>query len=59
MRFVLKAVVAIRGDVCFACRPGTGRRCRGSKLRTYIGNWSGSSVLQGGDKPETFSFGPR
>ncbi len=55
MRFILKALqIAIAMSVLVAA-PSRAGEAESALLRTYIGNWSGSSVLRGGEQPEAFT----
>jgi len=54
MRFILRALlVTVAMSVLFAAVSRAGE-AESALLRSYIGNWSGSGVLQGGDQPEAF-----
>ncbi|KQV09130.1 hypothetical protein [Devosia sp. Root105] len=55
MRFILKLLLAaVAMSVLFAA-PSHAGEAETALLRSYIGNWSGSSVLRGGDQPEAFT----
>ena len=54
MRFILKALLLAVAVVLLAT-PSRAGEAESAILRTYIGNWSGSSILRGGDQPEAFT----
>ncbi len=55
MRSIIKVVLlAVAMSVLFAV-PSRAGDAEVALLRAYIGNWSGSSVLLGGQQPEAFS----
>ncbi len=55
MRSILKAVLtAIAMSIVFAV-PSQAAEAEVALLRAYIGGWSGTSVLLGGEVPEAFS----
>lgn len=54
MRFILKALLLAAMAVVLAA-PSRAGEAESAVLRAYIGNWSGSSILRGGDQPEAFT----
>jgi len=54
MRFVLKVFLIAVAMFALLAGPGRGGEAEMTLLRSYIGSWSGTGVLVGGDKPEAF-----
>ena len=55
MRYILKVLLAAVAIAVLFATPSHAADAETALLRSYIGNWSGSSVLRGGDQPEAFS----
>ncbi|HEV2514833.1 MAG TPA: hypothetical protein VGV07_06265 [Devosia sp.] len=55
MRYILKVLLAAVAIAALFAAPSHAADAETALLRSYIGNWSGSSVLRGGDQPEAFS----
>lgn len=55
MRFILKALLLVAAGVVLLAAPSRAGEAESAVLRAYIGSWSGSSILHGGDQPEAFS----
>jgi hypothetical protein len=55
MRVMLKSLLAAVVMLALLAGPGQAGEAEMNVLRAYIGNWSGSGVLVGGDQPEAFS----
>ncbi len=55
MRFIFRALLMVVAMSVLCTAPSHAGDAETALLRSYIGNWSGSSVLRGGDQPEAFS----
>ncbi|MBN9362438.1 MULTISPECIES: hypothetical protein [unclassified Devosia] len=55
MRFIAKAILVAVVSSGLSAAPGHAGEAETALLRTYIGGWSGSGVLRGGDQPEAFN----
>lgn len=55
MRFIWKALQIAIAMSALVAAPGHAGEAESALLRTYIGNWSGNSVLRGGEQPEAFT----
>jgi len=54
MRFIMKTLLMVATFVTLVV-PGHAGEAESAILRAYIGNWSGSGILRGGDQPEAFN----
>lgn len=55
MRFLLRMLLTAAVMSLLAAGPSQAGDAESALLRTYIGNWSGSGILRGGDQPEAFN----
>lgn len=55
MHFILKSLLLAVAMAFLFAVPSHAGDAETALLRSYIGNWGGSSVLRGGDQPEAFS----
>jgi hypothetical protein len=54
MRFILRSLLLAVAVVLLAA-PSHAGEAESAVLHSYIGGWSGSSILHGGDQPEAFT----